>query len=141
MKDNEIKQIIEESLKPQREINKFVIAIFVAIIPAIIAAAGKLTFEIALLFEIPIIIIYSIWSFTSRSRNNSLIDWDRFYDILVIEKSKLDLLPSTAWDNLFNNYITFLYLTALYEGKDKFAQELWDKAAIKYNKKAAKENA
>ncbi len=137
MQDDKIRQIIEENLKPQHEINSFVAAILAALIPAILAQAGKVTFEIALLIDIPILVIYLGWVFSYRKK--SIINWNLFYRMLVSEKVQIEythsIVKGPAYDKLisdevYNNYITFLYLSALYEGKDKFSQELWAKARI-----------
>lgn len=131
MQDDKIRQAIEESLKPQRDVNKIIVAIVVTIIPIILTVAGTLAYNIALLLVISILVIYSGWAYSSR--NKSLIDWNRFYDMLV----RMKVLEEYSYDQkinvsheVYNNYITFLYLAALYEGKEKFAKELWDKARI-----------
>lgn len=131
MENDKIHKLLEDHLKPQREINNFIIVILAAMIPTILTAADKLTLEVALLFEIPILIVYISWSFINSSKKRSNIDWNKFYNMLVIEKARLGILPDSVYNQVFNNYITFLYLTALYEGKDKFAEEIWDKARIK----------
>ena len=128
---------IEEKLKPQREINSIVVTIIAAIIPIILTVSGRLAYDIALLLVITILFIYLGWIFSHRKK--SIIDWNLFYNMLVIKKAQFEytssIVKGPAYDKLisdevYNNYITFLYLSALYEGKDKFAQELWDKARI-----------
>ena len=133
---------IEEKLKPQREINSIVVTIIAAIIPIILTVSGRLAYDIALLLVITILFIYLGWIFSHRKK--SIIDWNLFYNMLVIKKAQFEYTSSIvkgtthegpAYDKLisdevYNNYITYLYLSALYEGKDKFAQELWDKARI-----------
>ncbi|MCZ7393490.1 MAG: hypothetical protein ABOK23_05445 [Candidatus Methanoperedens sp.] len=137
--EDKIQQTSEEFKLP-REISNiatFLTAI-VNIISALSVASGKITLEIGLLIVIPVLVTYLVWMFYKIKRS-SIIDWGKFYKMLVLEKAKLEYTRSfvkgPAYDKLltdevYNNYIAFLYLAALYEGKEKFAQELWDKARI-----------
>ncbi len=148
MQDDKIRQAIEESLKPQSEVNKIIVAIIAALIPITLTAAGRLAYDIALLLVITILVVYLGWIFGSR--NKSTIDWGHFYNVMVRVKSGLDWGDSLVKDAesltkgkdhhklgghladiSYNNYILCLYLIALYESdKEKFAKELWDKARI-----------
>lgn len=134
MQDDEIRRILEENLKPQREINGIILTIIGAIIPIIATAAGKLTYDIALLLILMVFVVYLGWVLSLRKK--SIIDWNKFYDILVrmkaLEEYKEDKNTNISLE-VYNNYITFLYLVALYEGKENFAKELWDKARISQN--------
>ena len=138
MQEDKVRQAIEESLKPQRELNNIVITIIAAIIPIILTSAGKLAYDIALLFVITILVIYLGQAFSFRKK--SIIDWNLFHRMLVTQKVRLEyrrsVVKGPAYDKIvadevYNNYILFLYLRALFEeNKDKFAQELWDKARM-----------
>lgn len=131
MQDDKIRQAIEEGLKPQSDVNKIIVAIIAALIPIILTAAGRLAYDIALLLVITILVVYLGWILGSRNKSN--IDWNRFYDVLVRMKALKEYNKDKNTNislEVYNNYITFLYLAALYEGKENFAKELWDKARV-----------
>lgn len=134
MPDDRTQQIPGE-FKLHQEISNIatILTAIVTIISALSAATGTITIEIGLMIVVPVLVIYLIWMFYTI-KSHSIIDWDTFYNLLVIEKFNVELIDSLADSNgyteLYNNYITFVYLKAIYEGKEKFAQELWDKARI-----------
>ncbi|VVB95063.1 Uncharacterised protein [uncultured archaeon] len=147
MLDEKNKQISDDYLRGQGDLIKIILPILAQLIIPYLKLTGTITLDIALLFDIPFIIIL-VWILVTSKK--STIDWDKFYDVMVRAKSSFDWGESLVEEakslnkdkhhneiggNMgritYNNYILYIYLIALYESdKAKFAEELWDKARI-----------